>query len=629
MVRDSRVEDWEIKYAPIRMKDPKNHIQMQLLWNRTPYPEDMKGEAGGVNVENISDIIKEQQKIHAQANNVLAEQGLKQGANDNVADVETQGGLHEQTPLREYDEIRHRAVVLDEAEAAALANVMTLSQKGDEKLFNQYFERYKSNPASFETLVSFANWIEGSMKWPRNKEAYDQAVNDITHLYSAIERGNPEGYVVSDTSRVKSIEQIGKIFEGHDSDSLVMAVNFIKDLGGNNQVGPAFAHANTDNSARYRWQAHSRGKGTQTPTIHLNANPNAQAITPDIMSVFHETAHWAYQHILTPQDKIDFWIAMEKYYNDKGELDMERVHRDLPFWAGMKVGIKQRDGFFNKELPADYNQDKNPAELFAIQFEKYIFNNNAGKEYLTPLSEMTFWQKMVQFVKAIFDRYFLNQPIDPTLERLFAKILPSQEAKKFQNGTDINNNSIINKDGATSKEVAPEAVNQSRADANINKDILQHQPVRDQSGKATNAQLNYLALHYNMLTEAQTNLEHALINKEPNEIINKAKDLVNALIRTGENSRPSDGSYRKLSGALYAYLHGGHKGGNAKPVLKNLHDKKYSLLDIIYGDWIKGTKGEKPDFEAMDKALRAANVDSSGNRIFKDKRTDMTHQEVR
>lgn len=221
----------------------------------------------------------------------------------------------------------------------------------------------------------------------------------LTALYGLRSRTVPEGIIYDPQTRAQAISDVFNIFGKYDPEVAAEGAALIEKLGGNAEIGPRFAASREfDNSALYTSET-----GEQTIQLKTPGKPirgKLDGINPMLHDLYHEVAHWAYHAILTDADRVEFWKAMEKYDGKEAEFLADHLAR-LP------------------DAKMNSNAVESPQELFAEQFVMWVTRNRD-----TALQDEGYWQRMVGYVKAIFDRFVRGAQIDPDLEPLFARILP-------------------------------------------------------------------------------------------------------------------------------------------------------------------------------------------------------------
>lgn len=254
-------------------------------------------------------------------------------------------------------------------------------------------------------------------RWQRRVDANKKTAMHLETLYSAMDRVAPQGFINDSTTRAQSIEELKAVFSKKSQEAIDDAVNFLESIGGDRGIGPSFQKARSGN---FQQTTASRSEGVKQ---FINLDGNSSPSQTPTNTLYHEVAHWAYDNILTPSDKIEFWKSMNKYYDEGGNLDRDAITNKLTDYSGM------RDETGNQFVGG--NSMDSPQELFANQFDLWATRKRhiAGSD--------TFWSKINHLIKAIFQRYAKDAEIDPDLEKLFSKILPDSERPKFKLGFDV------------------------------------------------------------------------------------------------------------------------------------------------------------------------------------------------
>jgi len=268
-------------------------------------------------------------------------------------------------------------------------------------------------------IFSITKAIE-TQRWQRKVESNAKTAMHLENLYGVLHRMAPEGFIADSTTRAQSIEELKAVFSKRSQPELDDALDFLNSLGGDRGIGPSFK---SNRSGNYHNTEITRGSGVRS---HINLD-HKEGLTINPQNTFyHEVAHWAYDNILTPSDKIDFWKAMNKYYDEGGNLDKDAIQNKLASYGGMEYEHE----ILGTQKFGGGNSMSSPQELFANQFDIWVTRKRhfAGTD--------TFWQKINRYVKAIIQRYAKDAEIDPDLEKLFSKILPDTERPKFKLGAD-------------------------------------------------------------------------------------------------------------------------------------------------------------------------------------------------
>ena len=337
------------------------------------------------------------------------------------------GGLYEAgnatglgQPLS-VDEIDDTIVKLSDEEAEILKNVTNLALKQDGGSFQQL---NAPREVTFKNLRYATGFLDGSSRWPLDVLQQQQIVKNLKVLYAAQQRAVPQGYILPNAERKIVVDEIHKVFDKFNADEIAQAKRLVESLGGDPNIAPIFrgkvAKQSRDSAGTYN-RASNAVAMNQTIAARLD---------PRTTTLLHEVGHWAYQNILTPQDRITFWEGIDKYYDAGGKIDKTRVRNHLPKFSEEKVTIME--GGEERATTIMSNAETSPQEFFANQFAMWASQNRKGLAF----TDENYWRTVTRFVKAVFDRFFDKKRIDPDLEPLFAKILPEEERKVFAGGVD-------------------------------------------------------------------------------------------------------------------------------------------------------------------------------------------------
>ena len=280
--------------------------------------------------------------------------------------------------------------------------------------------KYLANTSEHNAnLLFFAIHSLEANRWNTRLAGHHETVSRLKTLYAAMDREVPQGLKLDNASRKESVKAIEGIMARYGSEQVQGAIDFLSRLGGDQSVGPNFNPAGTDNSLQLTYR-------TATGDIRQRVNlGNAQTIKPATEVLYHEVAHWAYFNVLTPKDRLDFWTYAERFYDPEGRFDSNLVRDRVGTPNRMETGP-------NTEIIS--NSMDSPQELFANQFAMWAMRNHSDMI----VRDAKYWQRITQYVKAIFDRYFSKVPIDAELEPLFAKILPPDGEALHKYGVDAN-----------------------------------------------------------------------------------------------------------------------------------------------------------------------------------------------
>ena len=254
-------------------------------------------------------------------------------------------------------------------------------------------DRFSTKPVKDMKSLSAAqivNYIAKAENAPIPKTENEMAVliSDLEQMHMVLRREIPEGYVKPAGVREEVATQIQTIFNKVSPEEGVAAKRMIEGLGGDMSKAPAFDE--TSGTFRYNPKTNKIEGTDQLATADKGER------TPMLL---RETASWAYDNIMTPEDRLEFW----------GALKRQIASGDTTLLAPMK----------------DYkpNQSGAARRIFADNFTSWALENRSAGHF----KDTGFWPKLQRYIKAVFDRYFSKKAIDPELEPIFAKVLPDGE----------------------------------------------------------------------------------------------------------------------------------------------------------------------------------------------------------
>ena len=254
-------------------------------------------------------------------------------------------------------------------------------------------DRFSTKPVKDMKSLSasqIVNYISKAENSPIPKTENEMAVliSDLEQMHMVLRREIPEGYVKPAGVREEVAAEIQTIFNKVSPEEGVAAARMIEGLGGDMSKAPAFDEPSgtfqynpKTNKIEGTDQLVTADKGERTPML------------------LRETASWAYDNIMTPEDRLEFW----------GALKRQIASGDTTLLAAMK----------------DYkpNQSGAARRIFADNFTSWALENRSAGHF----KDKSFWAKLRGIIKGVFDRYFSKKAIDPELEPIFAKVLPDGE----------------------------------------------------------------------------------------------------------------------------------------------------------------------------------------------------------
>ena len=133
-------------------------------------------------------------------------------------------------------------------------------------------------------------------------------------------------------------------------------------------------------------------------------------------TIMHELGHWAYDNLMTPELKREFWEQVGEYYYANGKFDggfvSDRVEGTLLDAHSPLVQI-------NGKSAGVANAKQNAAEVFANQFATY-----AHHKYNAPIAPMSFFDKAADLIKKLWNhitnRHFVSKEYEAIFEKMIA-----------------------------------------------------------------------------------------------------------------------------------------------------------------------------------------------------------------
>ena len=225
----------------------------------------------------------------------------------------------------------------------------------------------------------------------------------IRQRVAALYKAMPEYRMPADTRR-QAVTSLSNMLNPFDNDTLTAAQDFLRRLS--SDAAPIFEPSIKENLNGVPLSGKIPYYNTQDNIVRLTNLENLPTDAdwaPEISIIHHETAHWAYQNILSNEDRLQFWDHFATLYNADGKLNQKHI-----------FGIDPMDG-----------AAVNPQELFAILFQKYMSNPER-----TPGIE-TLWKKVAKIITRTIDMFRgratgFEEKIDP----LFAKIVSDDKVSE-------------------------------------------------------------------------------------------------------------------------------------------------------------------------------------------------------
>ena len=236
---------------------------------------------------------------------------------------------------------------------------------------------------------------------------YAILISDLEQLYSIQRDKMPGGVVRKNAVREEATQRIEGIMSDTDPELVVAVKNMLSYMGGDQNKAPNIFRGSNEGSRGGGTWSYDKGK--------IIAVTGAK---PD-RDFFHSISQWAYDNILTPEDRMVFWNSIVQDISVKRGAGKTRT----------------------KKLSEEYGAEGSilPRQVFGDQFASWIMDNRTAGIFAKDLPNgKKMGAKVSEVLKGSIDRYFSKKEINPNLEPLFSKILPEEirQMKKLGNISD-------------------------------------------------------------------------------------------------------------------------------------------------------------------------------------------------
>lgn len=278
-----------------------------------------------------------------------------------------------------------------------------------------YLDRGELTPIGIQSMERAIN----SLKAWGNRESNKKVASALKDYYAWRERVMPGRVALTNSDVVEfeaSLRNVGQHFQPGEVEEIL---KFVKKLADHGQGLP-----NLRSGDGYAY-------GYRGVKLSATVSTGPLDIIPNLPAMLHELGHWAYDALLTPEEKLRFWEAMDKYYKADGYADADAIGAKSP-----TDGLGYSPDEINGEPTSDdtkakfkarvFNELQSPQELFANQFSMWAMQNRASVAF----QDESFWRRVAVYAKALYQRYFTRDAIDQDLVPLFERLLPAREAKK-------------------------------------------------------------------------------------------------------------------------------------------------------------------------------------------------------
>ena len=286
------------------------------------------------------------------------------------------------------------------------------------------------------TFVTAIEYIETAVGWPRNgqgdlKRNYVEFFTALQTFRNTIVPDDVRKPGVTIAESQRQLKKIGRIKTEAELSELNKVLEVLS--GQADDMAPAFQTGDGVEVGDGVFAFSGNGRGGSTNNLNQIALTKADGLKPNLHTTLHELAHWAYNNILTPSDKLEFWKVAQGYidggstneaklaqstFNLEGSPDDVRMEPRNP--DGLLLGSGE-DG-----LRIRSNMIETPQEWFANQFANWAMNERLSPEFKQDSywNQNPFMAKVSQYVKSVVDFFINRKAIDPDLVPIFSKIIP-------------------------------------------------------------------------------------------------------------------------------------------------------------------------------------------------------------
>lgn len=234
-------------------------------------------------------------------------------------------------------------------------------------------------------------------------EDFDFFSNTLSVVYRVIAEAAPNGIKLPNQTRQKSYKQLRQMIAGKNEKEIGEILSVFNMISGsaNRQstdqmpifdraVGETFSYKHPGSQADDQMNQIVLGGGS--------------ANSSDTLNFAHEMGHWAYQNILTPEDRMEFWQIARGYVGSDG-ADIAKLKAKMPGLSSSEVS--------------------RPSEFFANQFSMYVANRRKGAT--GSLLERLF-SKVGRSVEGLVRKMLgMGDSLDTDMVKLFDRIMPDPE----------------------------------------------------------------------------------------------------------------------------------------------------------------------------------------------------------
>jgi hypothetical protein len=246
----------------------------------------------------------------------------------------------------------------------------------------------------------------------KNNTAWDKLENgyqfgqffvEMDELYKIMRQHAPDGIKLPNETREKSVQQWQAIMANHELDDITVStgMDMLRRLSLYDNDLPELIDKG-DGVLGYVMPTKGGTLDQKPNTILFDPremlNPDGESVLPQPMVLLHELAHWAYFNLLDPEDHMEFWQGMGKYYGISDQNFQAIKAGRLDDISGELMNMKVDLDAIARKLPGIHKEHEisSPAEFFANNFVMWASSNKKFNNF-------NLWTKMARGLVGIYD----------------------------------------------------------------------------------------------------------------------------------------------------------------------------------------------------------------------------------
>lgn len=238
--------------------------------------------------------------------------------------------------------------------------------------------------------------ILNGVRWPKERAVVERIINSLGTISEVMSRVAPNGIARTTIEKEVAFERLNTMFAQLEPKQAIAAREFIEALSSKRAPDIRLSGGSSFNSMSV---------ASRDNIVNLKANKD-HSQSPHALTLYHEVAHWAYENILTPAERQEFWQTIATNYYRDGTADID--------------AIRARSAPTNVTT----NALDSPQEFFANQFMAWATTRRFAETW----EDAPFWERFVEKIRVMIRGFLDRDFVDPDLEHLFERIAPTERA---------------------------------------------------------------------------------------------------------------------------------------------------------------------------------------------------------